>query len=117
MEWAKKKWGIAHITISAYNSRANRKIERPHWDLWQMLYKATGAENVSKWYWFLHAVLWADQVSVRRLTGCSPYFMVTGAHPDSSIAFRCKRSNLVGKATNRGAIRRRINRDVRPRSG
>jgi ribosomal protein L21E len=81
MEWAKKKWGIAHITISAYNSKANGKIERPHWDLRQMLYKATGAENVSKWYWFLHAVLWADRVSIRRLTGCSPYFMVTGAHP------------------------------------
>ncbi len=60
MAWAWKKWGIAHITISAYNSHANGKIERPHWDLRQMLYKATGAENVSKWYWFLHAVLWAD---------------------------------------------------------
>jgi len=81
MDWAKKKWGIAHITISVYNSRANGKIECPHWDLRQMLYKAMGAENVSKWYWFLHAVLWADRISIRRSTGCSPYFMVTGAHP------------------------------------
>ena len=46
-----------------------------------MLYKATGEENVAKWFWFLVAVLWADRVSIRRLTGCSPYFMVTGAHP------------------------------------
>ena len=38
VEWLEKKYGIAHITISAYNSRANGKIERPHWDLRQMLY-------------------------------------------------------------------------------
>jgi len=46
-----------------------------------MLYKATGANNTSKWYWFLHAVLWADRTSIRKRMGCSPYFMLTGAHP------------------------------------
>jgi hypothetical protein len=80
-QWIEAKWGIKHITISAYNSQANGIVERPHWDLRQMLYKATGAANVSKWYWFLHAVLWADRVSIRKRTGCSPYFMLTGAHP------------------------------------
>ena len=79
--WIEEKWGIKHITISPYNSRANGAIERPHWDIRQMLYKATGAENVSKWYWYLTAVLWADRISIRKRTGCSPYFMVTGAHP------------------------------------
>ena len=81
VKWAKAKWGIAHITISPYNSRANGKIEKPHWDIRQMLYKATGRNNTSKWYWFLNSVLWADRVSIRKGTGCSPYFMVTGAHP------------------------------------
>jgi hypothetical protein len=81
VQWIAEKWGIKHITISAYNSQANGKIERPHWDIRQMLYKATGAKNLDKWYWFLSAVLWADRVSVRKRTGCSPYFMVTGAHP------------------------------------
>jgi len=80
-KWIEEKWGIKHITISPYNSRANGAIERPHWDLRQMLFKATGAANVKKWYWFLNSVLWADRVSIRRRTGCSPYFMVTGAHP------------------------------------
>jgi len=46
-----------------------------------MLYKATGAANTNKWYWFLNAVLWVDEVSIRRRTECSPYFLVTGAHP------------------------------------
>ena len=44
-KWIEDKWGIKHITISPYNSRANGAIERPHWDLRQMLFKATGAAN------------------------------------------------------------------------
>ena len=80
-QWIAQKWGIRHITISAYNSRANGAIERPHWDIRQMLFKATGAKNVSKWYWFLNSVLWADRITIRRRTGCSPYFMITGTHP------------------------------------
>jgi len=81
IEWAERKWGIARTSISAYNSKANGAIERPHWDIRQMLYKATGVANTNKWYWFLNAVLWADRVSIRRRTGCPPYLLVTGAHP------------------------------------
>jgi hypothetical protein len=46
-----------------------------------MLFKATGKANVSKWYWFFNAVLWADRVTVRKSTGYSPYYLVTGNHP------------------------------------
>ena len=81
VQWIAQKWGIKHIRISPYNSQANGSIERPHWDVRQMLYKATGAKNVSKWFWFLDAVLWADRITIRRRTGCSPFFMITGAHP------------------------------------
>ena len=80
-KWIADKWGIKHIHISPYNSQANGSTERPHWDVRQMLYKATGAQNVSKWFWFLDAVLWADRITVRRRTGWSPYYMITGAHP------------------------------------
>jgi hypothetical protein len=80
-QWIAAKWGIKHITISAYNSQANGSIERPHWDLRQMIYKTVGEKNLSKWFWFFHAILWADRTSIRKRRGCSPYFMVTGAHP------------------------------------
>lgn len=80
-KWIEKTWGIKSVTISPYNSQANGKVERPHWDIRQMLYKATGAANTSKWYWFLHSVLWADRTSIRKRTGYSPYYMVTGLHP------------------------------------
>ena len=78
--WLEQKYGIKGIKISAYNSKANGKIERPHWDVRQMLYKATGG-NPSKWFWFFHHVMWADRVTIRKGLGCSPFFMVTGAHP------------------------------------
>jgi len=78
--WLEQKYGIVGIKISAYNSRANGKIERPHWDVRQMIWKATGG-NPSKWYWFFFHILWADRITIRKRYGCSPFFMVTGAHP------------------------------------
>jgi hypothetical protein len=78
--WLEQKYGVKGIRISPYNSKANGKIERPHWDVRQMLVKATD-DNLSKWFWFFHHVMWADRVSIRKGFGCSPFFMVTGAHP------------------------------------
>ena len=78
--WLEEKYGIKGIKISPYNSRANGKIERRHWDVRQMLTKATGGDT-SKWYWFFYHVLWADRITVRKKLGCSPFFMVTGAQP------------------------------------
>ena len=40
-----------------------------------MLNKATGG-NLSKWYCFL-----LERITIRKGWGCSPYSMVTGAHP------------------------------------
>jgi hypothetical protein len=78
--WLEKKYGIKGIKISSYNSKANGRIERPHWDVRQMLYKATGG-NPAKWFWFFFHVLWADRITIRKYFGCSPFFMTTGAHP------------------------------------
>jgi len=80
MKWLEEKYGIKGVAISPYNSQANGIVKRPHWDLRQMLYKATKGD-VRKWAWYLHHVIWADRITVRKGTGCSPYFMVTGAHP------------------------------------
>jgi hypothetical protein len=58
----------------------NGRIERPHWDVRQSLYKATG-EDASKWYWFFDHVMWANRITVRKQLRCSPFFAVTGAEP------------------------------------
>jgi hypothetical protein len=81
VKWLEGKYGIKGIRISAYNSKANGRIERPHWDVTQMLAKCCGPKNLAKWYWFFWQVMWADRVTVRKRFGCSPFFMVTGAHP------------------------------------
>ena len=78
--WLERKYGIKGIKISPHNSKANGRIERPHWDVRQMLWKATGG-NPAKWFWFFFHVLWADRITVRKYFGCSPFFMTTGAHP------------------------------------
>ena len=57
--WLQEKYGIRGVRISAYNSQANGKIERVHFDIRQALAKATGGD-IGKWYYFLKMVLWAD---------------------------------------------------------
>lgn len=80
VEWLKEKYGIPNIQVSPYNSQGNGKIENGHFSLRQALYKATGG-NPAKWFWFFNLVLWSDRITIRKGIGCSPYFMVTGAHP------------------------------------
>lgn len=80
LEWLGDKYGIRGVRISAYNSQANGKIERAHFDIRQALVKATGGD-IQRWFYFLKHVLWADRVTPRRGFGCSPYFLVTGAEP------------------------------------
>ncbi|KXN85537.1 hypothetical protein AN958_11164 [Leucoagaricus sp. SymC.cos] len=65
---------IDKITIVGFDF-----IEQPHWDIHQMLYKVTNSD-VKKWYWFLHHVMWADHITIRKGTGCSSYFMITGVY-------------------------------------
>ena len=81
VRWLEEKYRIKGIKISLYNSKANGRFERPHWDVMQMLSKCCGPQNLSKWYWFFWQVFWADRITVRKRFGCSPFFMVTGAHP------------------------------------
>ncbi|KNZ73016.1 hypothetical protein J132_01401, partial [Termitomyces sp. J132] len=58
---------------------SNGKIERPHWDVRQALFKA--CEDRTKWFWFFFHVMWSDCITIWQRFRCSPYFMVTGAHP------------------------------------
>jgi hypothetical protein len=78
--WLEAKYGIQHILISPYNSQGNGNVENGHFPMRQSLFKATGG-NPAKWFYFFHQVLWADRITIRKGMGCSPFFLVTGAHP------------------------------------
>jgi len=77
--WLEEKYGIKGVTISLYNSQVNGVVERPHWNLRQMLYKAI-KRDVKKWFWHLHHITWVDRITVRKGTECLPYFMITRVH-------------------------------------
>ena len=75
-----EKYHVRHIRISGYNSRANGTVEKPHFDVRQALFKASGGDQ-TKWSSATYAVFWADRVTIRKRIGVSPYFVVTGTHP------------------------------------
>jgi len=84
LAWLEDKYRIKGIQISAYNSCANGKIEHPHWDVRQALWKACSGK-VHKWYWYFILVMWADWITIRKRMGCSPFFVTNGSHPTLSL--------------------------------
>ena len=80
LEYLAKQYHVTHIRISGYNSQANGVVERPHFHIRDILFKACDGD-ASQWVSRVYSALWADRVTTRRRMGCSPYFAVTGMHP------------------------------------
>jgi hypothetical protein len=80
IKYIEERYGIKGIQIAPYRSQANGKIERPHWDVRQALFKAANGVQ-SRWSYYVPEVMWADRITVRKRLGCSPFFALTGAHP------------------------------------
>ena len=75
-----EQYGIHHIRISGYNSRANGIVESKHFDVREAIIK-TCRGNEKKWRDVLPQVFWAERVTIRKSTGYSPYFIAHGVHP------------------------------------
>ena len=80
LEILSKRYGINHIRISGYNSRANGIVESKHFDVREAIVK-TCEGNLSRWREVLPQVFWAERATIRKTTGYSPYYMVHGVHP------------------------------------
>lgn len=80
MDRLAKQYGVRHVRISGYNSRANGVVEHPHLDVRNGLFKVCGGDQ-SKWSQHAHAVFWSERITIRKRMGCSPYYAVTGCHP------------------------------------
>jgi len=80
LDWLASKYGIHHICILAYNSRANGIVERQHRTIRDSLLK-TYEGDASKWLAAAPHVFWADRVTTCRSTGHSPYYMAHSAEP------------------------------------
>lgn len=80
LEYLSSRYGIRHIRISAYNSRANGIVERRHLDVQESLMKTCNG-NEKKWSDHIHSVFWAERITVSKATGYSPYYLVHGIEP------------------------------------
>jgi hypothetical protein len=75
-----ERYGVEHILISPYNSRANGKVENGHFPLRESIIKLC-QKDVKKWPDVFHAAIWADRITTRKVIGFSPYYLVTGQEP------------------------------------
>ncbi|MGH7240607.1 MAG: RNase H-like domain-containing protein, partial [Candidatus Saccharimonadales bacterium] len=75
-----KCYGVNHIRISPYNSRANGKAEGGHRELRSSIMKLCG-DDTRHWSNVFQAAVWADRITTRRATGHSPFFLAHGTEP------------------------------------
>jgi hypothetical protein len=80
LDWLAHRYGIRHIRISAYNSRANGIVERQHRTIRESLVKSCEGD-VSKWPIRAPHIFWADRATTRKSTGHSPFYMAHGVEP------------------------------------
>ncbi|KAG5634075.1 hypothetical protein H0H81_003491 [Sphagnurus paluster] len=77
LKYLAETYGIRHIHISGYNSRANGLVKQAHLDTRQAMFKAMNGDR-SKWFRSAYLVFWSERVTTKRRLGCSPYFAATG---------------------------------------
>lgn len=75
-----RRYGIPHIRISAYNSKANGVVERGHFIIRESIVKACEGQ-LQKWPEFVHHAFFADRITVSKSTGFSPFYLLYGQHP------------------------------------
>ena len=74
------RYGVPHVRISAYNSKANGVVERGHFTIREAIIKACEG-RIQEWPDYVHHAFFADKVTVRRATGFSPFYLLHGVHP------------------------------------
>jgi hypothetical protein len=80
MQWLVDRYGIKHIRISAYNSRANGIVKQQHCTIHDLIVKACEG-NISRWPMVTPYVFWADCTMIHKSTGFSPFYMAHSIEP------------------------------------
>ena len=80
LNWLEQRFGIQHIQILAYNSRANGIAERQHRTIQESIVKACEG-TISKWPSVVPYAFWADRATTRKSTGHSLFYMAQGIEP------------------------------------
>ena len=80
LNWLAERYGIRHIWISAYNSRANGIVKRQHRTIHDAIVK-TCEGNISKWLSVAPYTFWANRATTCKSTGHSLFYMAHGVKP------------------------------------
>jgi hypothetical protein len=75
-----KRMSVPHVKISPYNKHANGVVERGHFTLREALVKACRG-RITHWPDLLAEVVFADRVTVSKVTGFSPYQLLHATDP------------------------------------
>jgi transposase InsO family protein len=75
-----ERLGIPQIRITPYNHHANGVVERGHFIIREALLK-TCKDKISQWPEYLAEIVFADRVTVNRVTGFSPYQLLHATDP------------------------------------
>ena len=81
-----RQYSIPQVYISPYNSQANGVVEQGHYAVREALVKAYKG-NIHLWPNKLRMALFADNITVRRSTGYSAYFLLHGTNPILPLTF------------------------------
>ena len=79
-----EKYKVPIIPISPYNPQANGNIERGHGIYIDSIWKVLQGKTY-KWPNILDTAIWADRITAKRTTGCSPYYLLYGQQPLQSF--------------------------------
>jgi len=75
-----KRMGIPQVKISPYNHHANGVVERGHFILREAIIKAC-RNKITEWPEHVAGMVFADRVTVSRVTGFSPFQLLHGTDP------------------------------------
>jgi hypothetical protein len=75
-----KRLGVPQIRITPYNHHANGVVERGHFIIREALLK-TCKDKLSEWPQRVPEIIFADRVTVNRVTGFSPYQLLHATDP------------------------------------
>nr|GAT48091.1 predicted protein [Mycena chlorophos] len=75
-----KRLRIPHVRVSGYNKHANGVVERGHYTLREAIVRSCNGK-LADWPEKLPLAVFADRITISRVTGFSPYQLLHGTDP------------------------------------